>query len=320
MIVVSEALHPDAWTHLTQHAPTYGGLVGEADWWQDRDTLKQKLENAKALIVRNQTQVNEDLLVAAPSLKVVGRVGVGLDNLEQTALQARNIMATWAPGTNAASVAEYVLGTMLELSRRFSYNTSKVQAGHWDRQGGRGIEVLGKTLGIIGLGDIGTRLAKRAQAFGMTVIAHDPVLHASSFAVQEYGILLHSLEDVLARSDYLSLHAPLLPSTKHLINAQTLEMMKPSGILINTSRGGLVDERALAQALADGKLSGAALDVREQEPPTQPDPLAEFDNVILTPHVAGVTFEASRRTSMHVVEDVLRVLNGERPMSPVPGF
>ncbi len=320
MIVVSEALHPDAWAHLTQYADAHGGLVGEADWWQQRDTLKQHLAHATALIVRNQTQVNEDLLVAAPSLKIVGRVGVGLDNLEQAALKDRGIMATWAPGTNAASVAEYVLGAMLTLSRRFSHNTTQVQAGQWDRQGGRGTEILGKTLGIIGLGDIGSRLAKRAQAFGMTVIAHDPVLHASSFAVQEYGIVLASLEDVLTRSDYLSLHAPLLPSTKHLINAQTLGLMKPTGILINTSRGGLVDERALAQALKDGKLAGAALDVREQEPPEQPDLLANFDNVILTPHIAGVTFEASRRTSMHVVHDVLRVLNGKRPMSPVPGF
>lgn len=320
MIVVSEAIHDDAWQHLKDNAEAYGGVHGAGDLWSRRDDLKALLADATALVVRNQTQVNEDLLAAAPHLNVVGRVGVGLDNLEQPALKARGIIATWAPGTNAASVAEYVLGVMLALSRRFAANTASVQSGSWDRQGGRGIELLDKTLGIVGLGDIGSRLAKRAQAFGMNVIAHDPALHGSSFAVQEYGVPLVSLEQLLAQSHYVSLHAPLLPSTKHLINANTLVQMRAGSYLVNTSRGGLIDEAALADAVRSGQVAGAALDVREQEPPAQPDPLARVDNVILTPHVAGVTLEASRRTSMHVVEDVLRVLAGHKPVSAIPKF
>lgn len=320
MIVVSEAIHDDAWQRLKDSAEAYGGVQGAGDLWSRRDDLKALLADATALVVRNQTQVNEDLLAAAPNLKVVGRVGVGLDNLEQPALKARGIMATWAPGTNAASVAEYVLGVMLALSRRFAANTASVQAGQWDRQGGRGIELLEKTLGIVGLGDIGSRLAKRAQAFGMSVIAFDPALHGSSFAVQEYGVPLVSLEQLLAQSHYVSLHAPLLPSTQHLINANTLAQMRAGSYLVNTSRGGLIDESALADAVRAGNLAGAALDVREQEPPAQPDPLARLDNVILTPHVAGVTLEASRRTSLHVAEDVLRVLAGHKPVSAIAGF
>lgn len=320
MIVVSEAIHDDAWQRLKDQAEPHGGLQGAGDLWSRREDLKGLLADATALVVRNQTQVNEDLLAAAPKLKVVGRVGVGLDNLEQPALKARGIMATWAPGTNAASVAEYVLGVMLALSRRFAANTASVQAGAWDRQNGRGIELLDKTLGIVGLGDIGSRLAKRAQAFGMNVIAHDPALHSSSFAVQEYGVPLVMLEHLLAQSHYVSLHAPLLSSTQHLINATTLSQMRPGSYLVNTSRGGLIDEAALADAVRAGRLAGAALDVREQEPPAQPDPLALVENVILTPHVAGVTLEASRRTSMHVVEDVLRVLSGRKPVSALPRF
>lgn len=320
MIVVSEAIHDDAWQRLKEQAEPYGGVQGAGDLWSRREDLKVLLADATALVVRNQTQVNEDLLTASPNLKVVGRVGVGLDNLEQSALKARNIMATWAPGTNAASVAEYVLGAMLALSRRFAANTASVQSGAWDRQGGRGIELLDKTLGIVGLGDIGSRLAKRAQAFGMHVIACDPALHGSSFAVQEYGVPLVSLEHLLAESHYVSLHAPLLPSTQHLINADTLVQMRAGSYLVNTSRGGLIDETALADAVRSGKLAGAALDVREQEPPAQPDSLASVENVILTPHVAGVTLEASRRTSMHVVEDVLRVLAGQKPVSAIVGL
>ncbi len=313
-IVVSEHLPPEALARL-QNAAT---VHYDAELFKNRDRLKEQLADADALVVRNGTQVDAELLEGAKTLKVVGRLGVGLDNLMLDELRARDITVTWAPGANAVSVAEYVMGAMLELSRRFASISAEVHGGVWDRQGAIGAEIYGKTLGIVGLGDIGSRLAKRATAFGMKVLASDPVVQDNSFAVQEYGLELLELTALLERADFVSLHAPLLPSTRHLINAETLASFKPSAYLINTARGGLVDEQALATALRQGKLAGAALDVRENEPPGNDDPLRGLENVLLTPHVAGVTEASNLRVSLHVANDVLRVLSGSAPLSKVP--
>ena len=313
-IIVSEHLPPEALALLQSAATVYY----DADLFRNRDLLKEQLTDADALVVRNGTRVDADLLESAKTLKVVGRLGVGLDNLALDELKARGVTTTWAPGANAVSVAEYVLGAMLELSRRFSSISAAVHGGVWDRQGAIGFELYGKTLGIVGLGDIGSRLAKRAAAFGMKLLASDPVVHDNSFAVQEYGIELFELKELLERADFVSLHAPLLPSTKHLVNAETLALFKPSAYLINTARGGLVDEQALANALKQGKLAGAALDVRESEPPGDNDPLRGLPNIVLTPHIAGVTEASNLRVSLHVVNDVLRVLKGSAPLSRVP--
>ncbi len=314
-IVVSEHFHPEALA-LLQDAAT---VHYDAELFKDRGTLKRKLADADALIVRNGTRVDADLLESGPRLKVVGRLGVGLDNLALDELRARGVTVTWAPGANAVSVAEYVLGAMLELSRRFAEVSAAVHGGVWDRQAAIGFELYGKTLGVVGLGDIGSRLARRAAAFGMKLLASDPVVHDNSFAVQEYGLELLELRDLLGRADFVSLHAPLLPGTRHLINAETLAFFKPSAYLVNTARGGLVDEAALASALRQGKLAGAALDVRENEPPGADDPLRGLENVLLTPHVAGVTEASNRRVCLHVANDVLRVLKGAAPLSRVPG-
>ncbi|MDZ7704393.1 MAG: hydroxyacid dehydrogenase [Trueperaceae bacterium] len=311
-IVISEYVHDDAVALLRDHHD----VRYDANLFSDTDALKDALADAHAWIVRNQTRVtgNEH----APNLAVVGRVGVGLDNLDLDALRERDIVVTWAPGTNAVSVAEYVIGAMLSVTRRFDAISQDVHAGVWNRQAAMGGELYGQTLGIVGLGDIGTRLAKRAAAFGMNVIASDPAVHPSSFGVQEYGVALVPLTDLLAQSDMISLHTPLLPSTRHLIDNKTLAQMKPTALLINTARGGLIDETALAAALRDHRLGGAVLDVREQEPPGDADPLRDFANVILTPHIAGVTHESNRRASLHIAHDVLRVLNGDKPVSAVP--
>lgn len=314
-IVVSEHFHPEALALLQNSATVYY----DAELFKDRDTLKRELTDADGLVVRNGTRVDADLLERAKALKVVGRLGVGLDNLALDELKARDITVTWAPGANAVSVAEYVMGAMLDLSRRFSSISATVHGGVWDRQGAIGAELYSKTLGIVGLGDIGSRLAKRAAAFGMNLLASDPVVHDNSFAVQEYGLELVELSELLERADFVSLHAPLLPSTKHLINAETLASLKPTAYLINTARGGLVDEHALAAALRQGKLAGAALDVREDEPPGDDDPLRGLENVLLTPHIAGVTEASNRRVCLHVANDVLRVLNGAAPLSRAPG-
>jgi (S)-sulfolactate dehydrogenase len=293
-------------------------VIAEPRLHLDRARLLDVLAGADAWIVRNQTRVDLEAITVARVLKVVGRVGVGLDNLDLGALRARGVIVTWAPGTNAVSVAEYVMGAVLTHARRFAEATRHVQQGGWDRPAFMGTELYGRTLGIVGLGDIGGRLARRARAFGMQVVASDPFVHASVAAVQEHEVTLLSLEALLETSDVVSLHTPLLPQTRGLIGERALARMKPTALLVNTARGGLVDETALARSLRAGTIGGAALDVREHEPPGRDDPLADCPNLILTPHVAGVTVDSNARASHHVVDEVLRVLRGERPRTPVP--
>ncbi len=313
-IVVPEHVDDQAIALLEQRAE----VVYDSRLHDNQEELAAALGGAAALIVRNKTFVGPGLLARAPELKVVGRVGVGLDNLDLAALREAGVVATWAPGTNAVSVAEYVIGAILEFARRFARVSASLHRGEWDRQGAIGNEIFGTTLGIVGLGDIGTRLAHRAQALGMRILATDPAIHDASLGVQEFGVARVELDELLQASDFVSLHAPLTDGTRDLMNAATLARMKPSAFLVNTARGGLVDEEALADALRNGRLAGAALDVRREEPPGEGDPLRALPNVILTPHVAGVTRESMRRASLHVARDVLRVLDGERPVSVVP--
>lgn len=314
-VVIAETMDESALT-LLEGVATYHyepGLHAKTE------LLKTALGGADVLVVRNQTQVNADLLEQADRLKLVGRLGVGLDNLDMAVLRERGIMVSWAVGSNAVSVAEYVMGVMLEFSKRFAETSARLHAGAWDRQAAIGGELYAKTLGIIGLGDIGSRLALRARAFGMQVVAYDPLVHDNTLAVQDLSVQLLSLDELLTCADFVSLHVPLLPATRGLMSAERLAQLKPSAVLINTARGGLVDEQALAEALRAGSLAGAALDVRETEPPTTPDPLQGSPNLILTPHVAGVTRESNRRTSFQVMQDVVRVLRGQPPLCKAPG-
>ncbi len=312
-IVASEFLPEPALALLRQA----GTVVSEPDLHGRRGALMAALERAEALVVRNQTRVDAELLEAAPRLRVVGRVGVGLDNFDMDALRRRSVTLTSSPGSNATSVAEYVLGAILTVYRRFEAVSAAVRAGGWDRQAATGTEAYGRTLGIVGLGDIGSRVARRARAFGMRVIAADPFLHEASLAVQEHEVALVSLEDLLAAADVVSLHPPLDDSTRRLLSAERLALMKPGSLLVNTGRGGLVDEAALASALRLGRPGAAVLDVRDPEPPGPVDPLMDVANVLLTPHVAGVTREALERGACHVARDVARVLAGEPPVTPV---
>jgi D-3-phosphoglycerate dehydrogenase len=315
LVVVSEWIDPTAEERLrAEHR-----VVVDPDLYADRARLLQEVVDADAWIVRNQTRVDLRAITAARALKVVGRVGVGLDTIDVAALRARSIVVTWAPGTNAISVAEYVMGAMLHHARRYAEATDHVRGGGWARQAFMGHELYGRTLGIVGLGDIGARLARRARAFGMRVLAADPVAHPSVAAVQEHEVALVGLETLLSESDVVSLHAPLLEGTRDLIDARALSRMKATALLVNTARGGLVDEAALARALREGALGGAVLDVRASEPPGAGDPLASCPNLTLTPHVAGVTDESNARASHHVFDEVLRVLRGENARTPAPG-
>ena len=283
--------------------------------WQDPDSLQLLITDYDALVVRNQTLVTSALLDQS-HLCVIGRLGVGLDNIDVAAAKASQIPVIVAKGANSIAVAEYVLSCCLEHCRPLTAVDALTRNGEWDRLRG-GVEIYGKTLGIIGLGDIGQRLTLRARALGLHVIAYDPVLLPTHWTIVDGGAELKTLEEVLALSDFVSVHVPLTADTYHLINAFRLQQMKPSGYLINTARGGVIDEPALLRAIQSGHLTGAALDVREIEPPPLNDPLRQESRILMTPHIAGLTHEAQVRTAQLVAEDVVRVLNGIPPQAAI---
>lgn len=306
-VVISEFNWPNGNTLLAESGCQ---VVYDPQLWQRTDELKEQLKDADALIVRNQTQVNASLIDGASKLKVVGRLGVGLDNLNLPELRERGIPVVYGKNANAVSVAEYVLSAIFMTARRLNAASDDVKRGGWNRKAFTGEEVAGKTLGLIGIGEIGHRVAARVRALGMRVVGYDPFVSAFDYPIVETGIQLRDLTDVLQMSDYISLHVPLTAKTKHLIDEQSLAKMKPGAILINTARGGVVDEHALAKALANGRLSQAVLDVLEQEPPAADHPLMRLDNCILTPHVAGLTEQSQERVSQMVAVEVLQELDG----------
>ncbi|WP_376796317.1 hydroxyacid dehydrogenase [Thermogemmatispora sp.] len=280
----------------------------EPTLWRDAPRLRELLPQAEALIVRNQTRVTASLLETAPRLRVVGRLGVGLDNIEVEALRARGIALVTASQANAIAVAEYVLAAMLHVARNLAAADASVRAGQWERTRLGGTELWGRTLGLVGVGEIGRRVARRAAAFGMTVLGYDPFVGPYDYAPTELGIAMLPLAEVLARADFVSIHVPLLPTTYHLFDAERLAQMRPQAVLINSARGGIVDEQALVEALSAGHLRYAVLDVTEQEPLPADSPLRASSAVLLTPHIAGLTAEAQERTSRLVVTEVLRLL------------
>lgn len=267
--------------------------------------LHAAMESADALIVRNRTQVDAALLTHAPRLRVVGRLGVGLDNIDTVACAARGIEVIPATGANAVSVAEYVLTTAMVLLRGVYASTAEVAAGDWPRaQLSRGHEICGKTLGLVGFGSIGRLTARLAQGLGMRVVAYDPLLAADDVAWREQAVARRSLEELLVEADVISLHVPLIAETRGLINASRIGSMKRGAIVINTSRGGIIDETALAAALRSGHLAGAALDVFEHEPLAAGSAWVDCPNLILTPHIAGVTQESNVRVGALIAERV----------------
>lgn len=305
-IVITEFLDPDAVEQLKADYDVHW----DQDLWEKPDELAGLVPPIKALIVRNRTKVTAELLDAAPNVKVIGRLGVGLDNIDLGACASRGITVCPALGTNHVSVAEYVIATMLMLRRGSYQSNDRILSGEWPRQDMIGLEVAGRTIGLIGFGAIGQAVAERARALDMAVLAHDPFLLADD----EAWSLATSVEidELIRRSEIVSIHVPLTPDTKNLIDDKAIATMKSDAIVINTARGGIVDEAAVAAALRDGRLGGAALDVYETEPVTA-DWAARFadtPNLVLTPHIAGVTVESSRRISFATIENVKRVLEG----------
>lgn len=304
-IVVSENITGEAMrrlreTHDVQFNP---------ELWSDSRQLAEQLRPARAIIVRNQTKVTRDLIDASPQLQIIGRAGAGLDNIDTDAASEAGIVVSYTPSENSVSVAELVLGFLLTAVRRIPDAWHDTRNGGWNRMHFVGGELFGKTLGIVGLGRIGRLVAERAHAFGMTIVAHDDFINPDSPCIDELQVRLTSLSELLQKSDFVSVHVPLTPETRNCFSHDVFSSMKPSAWFINASRGEVVDEAALLNALMKKQIAGAALDVRSQEPPTGNE-LAKLDNVILTPHIGAFTLEAQERVVAAVCSDVAAVLAG----------
>ena len=295
-IVISEFMDQPAVARLaSRHDVDYQPRLVE-----DTPALAAALPGASAWIVRNRTQVRGALLEAARDVRVIGRLGVGLDNIDIDACAARRIEVIPATGANAESVAEYVVCTAMVLLRGAFFSTRAVEAGTWPRQTlSQGREASGKVMGIVGYGNIGRLTARKAEALGMKVVSYDPIVPEAT---------TRDLDRLLGESDVVSLHIPLNSETRGLLDARRLGLMKRDAVLVNTARGGILDEAALAAMLKEGRLGGAALDVFENEPLPAGSPLAGAPRLILTPHIAGVTLEANERVSALIADRVAAAL------------
>jgi D-3-phosphoglycerate dehydrogenase / 2-oxoglutarate reductase len=280
-------------------------LLKEQPGWNvvltTKDNLVAEIADAQALIVRSATKVTSELLDKAPNLRCVGRAGVGVDNIDLEAATKRGIIVMSTPGGNAVSVAEHTFALMLSLARQVPRLDKAFHEGRWEKSSAAGMEMSGKTLGLIGLGRIGSEVAMRAEAFDMRVLGYDPYI--SEAAAKEFSVELVPLDRLLAESDFVSLHTALSPATQNLINAQTLAKMKKGVFIINAARGELIEEAALADALKSGHIGGAGLDVFAVEPPKN-SPLVGLPNVIATPHIAGSTTEAQEEVGTQVAVQV----------------
>ena len=305
-IVIPEFMDEDAVARLArEHAVFYDAALVD-----DPAELRRLVADVDALIVRNRTLVRGDLLSAMPRCKVVGRLGVGLDNIDVDACAARGIAVIPASGANAQSVAEYVIAVALLLMRRGAYaSTAEVVAGHWPRAAlSNGREVGGRILGLIGFGSIGRATARLAQGIGLRVVAHDTAHGTDDRVYRDAGVEAMPFDAVVSTADVLSIHVPLLPSTRKLFDADRIAAMKRGAVLVNTARGGIVDEAAVAAALRSGHLGGAALDVFEVEPLGASNPFAGCPNLLLTPHIAGVSIDSNTRVSSLIADKVAEAL------------
>jgi (S)-sulfolactate dehydrogenase len=304
-VLITEYMDEAAVDRLrSRHEVTYDPKLVDA-----RAELLALVGDADALIVRNRTQVNAEVLEHAPRVRVLGRLGVGLDNLDMAGCAARGIEVIPAIGANADAVAEYVLLAAGLLLRGAFFVSAETGAGRWPRgRMSEGCELGGRTLGIVGFGSIGQTVAAKARAFGLALAAFDPLLPADAPAWKALGVRRCELDELLAVADIVTLHVPLVPETRGFLGRERLARMKRGALLVNTARGGIVDDAALAQLVRSGHLGGAAIDVFEREPLPAGSPLAGIPNVLLTPHIAGVTQESNVRVSGMVAERVLAAL------------
>ena len=264
------------------------------------------LLSADALIVRSSTEVDADMMARAPQLRAIGRAGVGVDNVDIIAASERGIAVFNAPGGNTIAAAELTMALLISVARKVPAADASLRRGDWDRAAFKGVELQGKTLGLIGAGRIGGEVAVRCQAFGMPVIVYDPYL--TQERADELGVLLVPLDEVLDLADFISIHVPLNDETRAICGPSALARMKPTAFLVNASRGGVVDEEALVAALHSGDIAGAALDVYESEPLPDDSPLREAPNLVLTPHLGASTAEAQIGVATEVAEKIVVLL------------
>ncbi|MCS7024545.1 MAG: phosphoglycerate dehydrogenase [Bryobacteraceae bacterium] len=284
-------------------------LRSEAGWEvivSDPTSFAQHLADCEALFVRSAVKVTKDILRQAPKLRVIGRAGVGVDNVDLDAATAAGVLVMNTPGGNAVSVAEHTLALMLALARRIPQASASTTAARWEKKKFLGTELRGKLLGVIGLGSIGREVVKRARAFEMRILASDP--YVSSQAAADMGVELASLDRLYAESDYISLHVALTPETRRMLNREAFAKMKHGVRIINCARGELVDEAALVDAMHSGKVAGAGLDVFDPEPPRADNPLLQMPNLVATPHIGGSTEEAQEIVGFRIVEQVVEYL------------
>ena len=297
----------DVWGEQFEALSLEFSVRSDPTLWADRARLLDLVATSRALVVRNRTRVDAELFEAAPRLQLVGRAGVGLDNIDVAAADERGIVVVSPKGANARSVAEHALGAALALMRGLLTHDRVVREGRWDRHPGR--ELDGRIWGILGAGATGLAVAKLARCLGMSVIAYDPYVDSSSRGLIDAGVQLRELDEVCAAADVLSVHLPATPATTGLIGARVLALMRPETVLINVGRGEVVDEEALADALEHRRIFRAALDVRATEPPLR-GRLERLDSVLLTPHIAGITEESQSRIMQAIADDVRAVLRG----------
>jgi D-3-phosphoglycerate dehydrogenase len=302
VVLVAEELAPSALEVLASDFE-----VREIDG-SDRTALLAAIVDVDAVIVRSATHIDAEALAAAQRLKVVARAGVGLDNVDVPSATAKGVLVVNAPTSNIVSAAEHAVALLLAVARRIPQATASLKAGEWKRSAFTGVEVTDKTMGVVGLGRIGVLVAQRMSAFGVRLLAYDPYVPAARAA--QIGVRLVPLDELLSESDFISIHLPKTPETVGLIGERELSLCKPGVIIVNAARGGLLDEHALAQALKDGRIGGAGLDVYATEPCTD-SPLFGFDNVVATPHLGASTAEAQDKAGLAVARSVKLALQGE---------
>lgn len=300
-VLVASHIHEDAIRYLEERGfqVTIADEPGEGE-------LVNLIKGQHAIIVRSKPLVTRKVIEAANSLKVIARAGVGLDNIDVKAAEEKGIMVINAPESSTLSVAELAVGLMLAVMRKIAFSDRKIRAGEWPKKHAMGMELRGKVLGVIGAGRIGSTVARICKyGFGMGVLYYDTVRRPE--LEKELDARYVSLEELLSNADVVTLHVPLLPETHHLINEERLKLMKKSAVLVNTSRGQVVDTNALVRALGEGWIAGAGLDVYEEEPLPKDHPLTKLDNVVLTPHIGASTYEAQERAGMEIARKLAEI-------------
>jgi D-3-phosphoglycerate dehydrogenase len=302
-ILVPDNVHPSAVDVLKGAGDQ---ITYTADGQISREALLAAVPNADALVIRSAHKIDAEVLNAAPKLKIIARAGVGVDNVDIPRATELGVVVVNTPDGNTISTAEHTFGLMLALARHIPQAHESMNAGKWDRKSFGGVELRGKTLGVVGFGRIGRAVAKRGLAFDMQVIAFDPYIPAD--VAQDLGVTLVSLDDLFRQSDFISLHAQLTPETREMINAESLAMMKPGVRIIDAARGALINEADLAEALQSGHVAGAALDVYAEEPPKPDNPLLHLPNVVHTPHLAASTEDAQITVAVDAAQLVVDAL------------